>query len=722
MDTTALDRLRTDFVKSPGAHAAAVFGSVGAVLCYLGLLLLLYLFVDLLVWTGEVPAYAELTPARKAAFATEWAARTDADRAEAVKRLGLPTEVAARVTAAEAKRPPTAAEWDARWRAGAYLAIRERVNAAAADAFLPEAPAADGNHARPQVGLLSLVVRERNRWIGRVAGWVASWNGWTWRPGDDGSANNRYLTGLFIFAFGLALIRGVLLNAVAFAAALASLEAVTRLRRALYFHIFRLGSLAVRTAGPAEAANLVTGQVEAVREATEASFTAPYRQPLKFFMLVGLILAVNFWLAVSCVLFAMLAWIVGGQIAAYFRREARIGTRQAESALAQLRESMGLMRLVKCYQLDRFNQARVERQIAQAGRAGWRRHRGEALARPMLVAVALVAAVCLLYLAAKSVLAGELSVAGLTVMAVSLVSLAAPVAAWVDARRKIRRGAEAADAIFEFLDRKGDAAEAADAEFLPALTNRIEFRGVTLAEPGTGRLLLDDVSFAVPAGGKVAVVGSDKTETHALAYLLPRFLDPTAGDIRIEDKNIRWVTHESLRAQVAMVMQDDLVFTDTVANNIRCGDPGYTLPQVMEAAKLAHAHQFVERLPQGYETVVGGEGIGLTPGQRFRIALARALLRDPGVLVIEEPSGPIDEDTLALLDDTIERISAGRTIFFLAHRMSTLRNVHRVFLLRGGRLEGSGSHRDLWQNNDQYRKLQVIADATAESPALSDRD
>jgi ATP-binding cassette subfamily B protein len=724
VDTSAFNRLRVDFVKAPKARLAAAAGSIAASTAYLALLFLLYLFVDLLVWKGEIPSYADLRPARKIAFAEEWTARSEVDKADAVKRLGLPESSRSRVAAAELKRPPTPAEWEWRWRAGAYLAIRDRVGAEAADAYLPEVPAADSADpaTRPQLGLLSLVVRERDRWTGTLAGWVARWNPWAWRPGADGNANDTYLAGLFVFAFGLALVRGVLLNAVAYAAALATLEAVTRLRRAIYFHIFRLGSLAVRTSGPAEAAELVTGQVESVREAVEVSFTAPYRHPILFVFLVVLILGINFWLAVSCVLFALLAWLVGGQVAAYFRREARIGTRQAGAALALLRESMGLMRLVKCYQMDRFNQSRVERQIAQAGRAGWRRYRGEALAQPMFVAVALVAGVCLLYLAARAVLAGELNTPGLAVMAVALVSLGGPVAGWVDARRKLSRGAEAADAIFEFLDRKGEAAEAADAEFLPTLTGRIEFRGVSLVEPGTGRKILDDVTFAVPAGGKVAVVGPDATETHALVYLLPRFLDPTDGEIRIEDKNIRWVTHESLRAQVAVVMQDDLVFTDTVANNIKCGDPGYSLPQVIEAAKLAHAHQFVERLPNGYETVIGGEGVGLTPGQRFRVALARALLRDPNVLVLEEPTGPVDEDTLALLDDTLERIGPGRTIFFLAHRLSTLRAVHRVFLLRGGKVAASGSHRDLWSSNDQYRRLQVLADATAETAALSDAD
>src|SRR5439155_1427244 len=228
-------------------------------------------------------------------------------------------------------------------------------------------------------------------------------------------------------------------------------------------------------------------------------------------LLLVLILVVNFWLAASFLLLAILVWVIGGQVAAYFRREVREGSQQGERAMAHLQESTGLLRLVKCFQMEHFNQNRMERQLAEAG----------------------------------------------------------------------------------------------DAEFLPPLTTRIEFRSVSLQEPGTGRMLLENISFAIPAGAKIALVGPDPAEKHALVYLLPRFLDPTSGEIRIEDKNIKWVTHESLRAQVAVVLQDDLVFSDTVLNNIGGGDPGYTLPQIIEAAKLAHAHQFIEKLPYGCEALVG---------------------------------------------------------------------------------------------------------------------
>lgn len=707
MDSAAFKRIRQDFVKSSGEVWGAAIGSALAALSVLALMLLLYLFVDLLVWKGQVPSYGQLTAAKQREFADEWSARSEADRTEAARRLGLSEGQVKRVASGDAQLAITATEWEHRWRANVFLALREKVNAEAAAIAVPDG---DAPHEHPRLGILSLVVRERNRWTGSLAGRFASMNGWTWRPNESGLANNAYLAGLFLLAFGIALVRGVFLNSAAYFAASAALDAMTRLRRALFFHTYRLGSLAVRTAGPGESAMLVTRKVDQVGEALDASFTAPFRHPITFFLLLAFILLVNFWVATSFLLLSLLVWLIGGQVAAFFRREVRIGSRDAERSTALLQEGVGLLRLVKCFQMESFVQNRMERHLAETSRANWRRMRGDALAQPLLISVSLLAGLALLYLAARSVLAGEFTVAGLTVMAVALVSLVGPVAGGLAAARKLRRGRVAAADIFEYLDRKGEAAEAADAEFLPPLTSRIEFRNVSLTEPGTGRQLLDSVSFAIPAGAKVAVVGPDPAEKHALVYLLPRFLDPTSGEIRVEDRNIRWVTHESLRAQVAVVMADDLVFSDTVANNIGCGDPQFNLPQIIEAAKLAHAHQFSERLPSGYETPIGPLGTSLKPGEQFRIALARALLRDPAVLVIEEPASA-DEDTLALLDDTLERIRHGRTIVFLANRVSTLRAVDRVFMLKNGKLEASGQHKDLWQTSGPYRRLQLVADA-----------
>jgi ATP-binding cassette subfamily B protein len=262
--------------------------------------------------------------------------------------------------------------------------------------------------------------------------------------------------------------------------------------------------------------------------------------------------------------------------------------------------------------------------------------------------------------------------------------------------------------LFKFLDRPGGVGQVVEAEFLPALSKSLEFDNVTLQEPGTGRKLLQGVSFSVPAGKRVALVGPEETEKHAIVYLIPRFLDPTSGEIRIDRHNLRWVTLDSLRAQIAIVLQHNLVFNDSVANNIGCGDPSYTLPRIIEAAKIAHAHQFVQKLPRGYETPIGEMGHALRIGEQFRIALARAILRDPALMIIEEPPAALDDDTKSLLDDTFARILPGRTVILLPHRLSSIRGCDRVFLVYNGRIEAAGEHRELLAQNELYRHLQYL--------------
>jgi ABC-type multidrug transport system fused ATPase/permease subunit len=245
------------------------------------------------------------------------------------------------------------------------------------------------------------------------------------------------------------------------------------------------------------------------------------------------------------------------------------------------------------------------------------------------------------------------------------------------------------------------------------MAKKLEFVEVSLREPGTGRMVLENVSLALPAGSRAALVFSDPDEAHAVAHLLTRFAEPTGGEIRIDGKNTRWVTYESIRTQVALVMEQSLTFTDTVANNIGCGEPGFTLPQIIEAAKVAHAHQFVQRLPYGYETLIGDGGAVLKPGERFRIALARAVLRDPSLVVVEEPAEPLDPDSLVLIDDAITRIQPGRTLLFLARRPSTVKAADRVFVLQNGKLAAAGSHDELINGSELYRLLHFKQTLTA---------
>jgi ATP-binding cassette subfamily B protein len=240
------------------------------------------------------------------------------------------------------------------------------------------------------------------------------------------------------------------------------------------------------------------------------------------------------------------------------------------------------------------------------------------------------------------------------------------------------------------------------------MAQQLEFDNVSLREPGSSRMLLQDVTLAVKAGQRVGIIGQDDLEKHSLVFLIPRLLDPTSGEIRVDQHNLRWVTLDSLRNQISVVLQNNLVFHDTVANNIGCGDQQYTLPQIIEAAKMAHAHHFIQKLPKGYDTAIGELGHSLPVSQQFLIGLARAILRDPAIVIIEEPTQALDEDTKDLLDDTLARFLPGRTAIFLPHRISTLRSCDKIYLLHNGRIQAEGVHRELLSGNPLYRHLHYL--------------
>jgi ATP-binding cassette subfamily B protein len=596
------------------------------------------------------------------------------------------------------------------WGTRAEQAANELARRLAADAEATSA-APSGENALADRGVLSLAVRTHlhNRYYAPFIDLLARWNPPLWQTRSSRFGNSVYYLGeLVVIAVVLALLWAVAMFVMREMAARAVIEATTRLRRAVYHHTFRLGTLAFRALGPSEAVTIFARHVEATHDGLYTWITVMFLQPVKFALLLAFALVLNPWLAMVFLFFALLVWIIGGQIVVHFRREGRAAMHQASERLTLIRESLMLMRLVKCYIMELFNQSRVERQLARYAQAQRRRYNGEAIYRPLLGFLATLAAVVLLGLAGLIVLRGQLGVAGAITLAAALVSLYWPLTDWLAHRRTMKRARESAAQLFAFLDRPGEVGQAGDAEFLQPLSRQLEFDNVSLREPGTGRMLLQDVSFTVRYGQRVSIVGPEELEKHALVYLIPRLLDPNAGEIRIDDHNLRWVTLDSLRAQVSIVLQHNLVFHDSVANNISCGDAAHTLPQVIEAAKVAHAHQFIQKLPQGYETPIGELGHSLDVGQQFRIALARAILRDPALLIIEEPEQSLDEDTKSQLDDTMLRILPGRTVVFLPHRISTIRSCDQVLLLHKGRIEAVGVHRELLSGNPLYRHLHYL--------------
>ncbi len=547
-------------------------------------------------------------------------------------------------------------------------------------------------------GLQATAARNQGRWHGdlfaRVA-WAAPFT----------AHRERYLLGLFLAAFFLVSLRGLFMNLSAHWACVASVDAVGRLRRTIYAHSYRLGVVAIRPDAQSEAGDLLSRRVEQILDGFMAALTAQIRSPILAVASLAVVLVVNLWVGLAGLFLIAATWMIAGQAAAYFRRDARMANRKTESRLAVLRENLSLMQLVKSYLTERFSQARVERQITDLSKATRRRLRGDTISRPTLYTVAALAGVIVVYVAARAVLGGDLSVAGLFVQACALLALVFAVNRTVSARVRIHRAKEASADVFEYLDRRGDTTQAVDAEFLQPMQKKLDLVSLSYREPGTGRMVLENLSFSIPMGSRAAIICPDADEALTLAYLLTRFLEPTAGEIRIDGKNLRWVTYDSLRTQVVMVLADRTTFSDTVANNIGCGDPGFTRPQIIEAAKTTHAHQFIQRLPYGYETPLGDNGHDLRPGERFRIALARAILRDPSILVIEEPAEPFDPDSTTLIDDAMTRMRPGRTLIFLAKRSTTIKAADSVFVVQHGQLHAAGNPEELVSGSQVYRAI-----------------
>jgi ATP-binding cassette subfamily B protein len=611
---------------------------------------------------------------------------------------------------AEADSP---GQLETKWKAFVRQIIVDRVS--------PDAVPSDW---RANVGIASLIVREDidGRYVTPVLAWMARWSPWMWNYGQPTSVFPPYLIGLLMVGIVLGLLGSFLTLLQREMSGRATTEAATRLRRAVYHHTFRLGTLAFRALGPSEAISLFARHVEAVHDALYTRLTVMVREPVKLGLLLVFALVLQFWLAVAFLLFAVLVWLLGGHVASFFRRRGRVATHQAGERLTIMRESLMLMRLVKCYLMEGFNQARVERQLSRYSQTTLVRLRGEAIYQPLLVFLGLFCGLILLFFAGALVLGGEFSVASVVALATGLVSLYWPLEKVLGARRIIRRGQEAAIPVFKFLERRGEVGQVVGAEFLQPLHKQIEFDNVTLREPGSNRVLLEEVSLTIPAGHKVGIVGADDLEKHALVYLIPRLLDPSTGEIRIDQHNLRWVTLDSLRAQIGTVLMHNLVFHDTVANNIGCGDAGFKLPQIIEAAKIAHAHHFIQKLPQGYETPIGELGHPLSISEQFRIALARAILREPALLIIEEPEAALDEDTKALLDDTFSRILPRATCIFLPHRISTLRSCDTLHLLHKGRVIASGTHKELLSTNQLYRHQHYLEFAEVTEPQPEERE
>jgi ABC-type multidrug transport system fused ATPase/permease subunit len=483
----------------------------------------------------------------------------------------------------------------------------------------------------------------------------------------------------------------------------------TSLRSQLHRQMYRLGQSSLPTEGTGPVVNLFTREVNDVQNGVFAHLDHLYRLPV---LAVGLLLIAFFLDAYLPVSLAALGIIVWYYLARRINDDARLvadaAVRNTAVQLCLLHEDLALIRTVRVYGMEAVDKQRFEEHLNRYREADARRIRTEGKLNPttgLLYGAAVTLAIFLLGF--NVVITKRIGPASALILTLSLVGIVYPVLQWLAMRRSIRQANRSAAAVFDFLERKPELQQPVGAKFLPAIHERITFENVTL-ESRSGRTLLEGVSAEIPAGSRTAIMGRDEDAKHALVLLIPRLIDPKVGRVRIDGLDLRDVTLESLRAQVALVLQADLVFSDSVLMNIGLGDPSFELPRIIEAAKVAHAHNFIQDLPHGYDTIIGPLGHYLKPDEQYRIALARAYLHDPSIVIVEEPNVPLDDDTKHLIDDTVARLAQGRTLIILPHRLSTIRSCQQIVVLNNGRVDSVGQPRQLQSESKLYRHLQYV--------------
>lgn len=401
-------------------------------------------------------------------------------------------------------------------------------------------------------------------------------------------------------------------------------------------------------------------------------------------------------------------------------------TRHGQDKLAEiqniLHETITGNRIVKAFNTEDWEISRFRSAARRLFRANLRSVAATAISSPLMDVLGVVGIALLILVGRARIVHNQMTPGVFVAFITAVFSLYNPVRKFALFYNNFQQALGASSEIFRFMDLEDDVREKPRAKVLPKFSSSVRFEQVSFSYANEGEEpheVLRDINLEVRHGEVLAIVGSSGAGKSTLVHLIPRFFDVTTGCLRIDGHDVRDVTLASLRAQIGIVTQETVLFNDTVRNNIAYGQPEVLQKDVEAAARAALAHDFILALPAGYDTVIGERGVRLSGGERQRLAIARALLKNAPVLILDEATSALDSESEALVQSALHNLMSGRTVFVIAHRLSTVRRADRIVVLENGTIADIGRHEELMSKLGTYRRLYELQFANADSPKVT---
>lgn len=509
------------------------------------------------------------------------------------------------------------------------------------------------------------------------------------------------------------LIRGITTFGHRFLMGYIGQRVITDLRYSLYKHLQKLSISYYDKRRTGEIMSNLTNDIAALQSAIVENFVSLVQEGLIF---IGSFISMVYLQWKLTILCLVIVPLVTGTIR-FFGRKLHNSGRTVQEKLADvtsmLQETIQGVRIIRSFNRTDFEIQRFQSVNESNFKATVRTIRQQSQMTPFVEFFSAFAVTAIIWYGGMSVINGVMTSGELIAFLMYAINLANPVKRVAEAVGNIQKSLAAADRVFHILDTRPDTIEKENAKELVINDGCVKFKHVKF-HYNEGHPILEDFDFTAQAGKTIAIVGPSGAGKTTVANILPRFYDVTGGAVYIDGVDIRDVTLSSLREQIGMVPQDTMLFNTTIKDNILYGRLDATDEEIWEAVRAANAEEFIKALPQGLQTMAGDRGVVLSGGQRQRISIARAILKNPKILILDEATSALDTESEKVVQDALDKLMIGRTAFVIAHRLSTIKHADHILVLNSGRIEEQGTHEELISRHGLYYELYTMSTKNAE--------